>query len=64
MFYDFDTKELKNYKGYEIYKAWRVDSDGERIKKYPYFYLVADDEDYIGEEYTSLEEAKKFIDTL
>lgn len=64
MMYDFDTKELKDYKGFGISKAWRVDSDGERIKKYGYFYLVDDGDDYIGEEYDSLAEAKKFIDTL
>lgn len=64
MMYDFETKEMKSYKGFGIDKAWRVDSDGERIKKYDYFYLVDDGEDYIGEEYNSLAEAKAFIDTL
>lgn len=61
---DFETKELKSYKGYEISKAWRVDTDGDMIKKYGYFYLVSDDDDYIGEEYKSLAEAKKFIDSI
>lgn len=60
----FDFKQLKTYKGYEIQKAWWVDSDGDRIKKYPVFYLVADDDDYIGDEFQSLEDAKKYIDTL
>lgn len=60
----FDTKNLKDYKGYEIQKAWWIDSDGERIKKYPIFYLVADGDDYIGDEYPTLDAAKKFIDTL
>ena len=60
----FDTRQLKNYKGYEIQKAWWVDSEGDRIKKYPIFYLVADGDDYIGEEYSSLEDAKKFIDSM
>lgn len=64
MFYDFETKQLKNYKGYEIYKAWRIDSDNKRIKKYGFFYLVAEDDDYIGEEYNSLNEAKKFVDSI
>ena len=64
MFYDFDNKELKSYKGYEINKCWRVDSDGNRIAKYPFFYLVADDDDYIGEEYATLNDAKKFIDSI
>lgn len=62
--YDFDFKELKNYKGYQIDKCWRVDSDGERIKKYPFFYNVSENDDYIGEEFESLEAAKKFIDSL
>ena len=61
---DFDYKSLKSYKGYEIQKAWWVDSEGDRIKKYPVFYLVADEDDYIGEEYATLEDAKKFIDSL
>ena len=60
----FDTKQLNDYKGYEIHKAWYIDSDGNRIKKYPVFYLVADKDDYIGEEYTTLAEAKKFIDSI
>jgi hypothetical protein len=62
MNYDFNTKELKAYKGYGIDKAWRVDSDGERIKKYGYFYLVNDGDDYVGEEYATLADAKKAID--
>lgn len=64
MMYDFEVKELKSYKGFGIDKAWRVDSDGERIKKYGFFYLVNDGDEYIGEEYKSLAEAKAFIDTL
>lgn len=60
----FETRQLKDYKGYEIQKAWWVDSEGERIKKYPIFYLVAEGDDYIGDEYSSLEDAKKFIDSM
>ena len=60
----FETRQLKDYKGYEIQKAWWVDSEGDRIKKYPIFYLVADGDDYIGEEYASLEDAKKYIDSI
>ena len=62
--YDFKSKELKSYKGYNIDKCWRVDFEGKRIKKYPYFYNVSDEDDYIGEEFASLEEAKRFIDSL
>lgn len=61
---DFDSRQLKNYKGYEIHKCWWVDSEGDRIRKYPAFYLVADDDDYISEELSSLEEAKKWIDNI
>jgi hypothetical protein len=64
MFYDFDNKKLKNYKEYEIDKCWRIDSDGNRIKKFPFFYNVSDEEDYVGEEFATLEDAKKFIDSL
>ena len=62
--YDFEVKELNSYKGYGIDKAWRVDSDGIRIKKEGFFYLVSDDDDYIGEEFKSLTEAKSFIDEI
>jgi len=60
----FVIRQLTDYKGYEIQKAWWVDSKGSRIKKYPIFYLVADGYDYIGEEYASLEDAKKYIDSI
>ena len=61
---DFDVKQLKNYKGFEIYKAWWVDFEGNRIKKYPIFYLVQDEEGLIGDEYATLAEAKKYIDSI
>lgn len=59
---DFESRELKEYKGYEISKAWWIDFEGK--KKGNYFYLVAEDGEYIGEEYNTLAEAKAFIDTL
>ena len=62
--YDFETIELKPYKGYGIDKAYWVNSDGERIRKYPSFYLVYEDGEYIGEEYETLADAKAFIDSL
>ena len=61
---DFDYKDLKPYKGYTIQKAWYIDDEGNRIKKYPVFYLVADEDDYVGEEYKTLEDAKRWIDSL
>lgn len=61
MYQDFETKELKGYKGYQIDKAWWINYEGK--KKGNYFYLVSDD-DYIGEAYNTLEDAKKFIDSI
>lgn len=58
-----DSVKIRDYKGYEIHKAWELDFEGKRIAK-TMVYLVADDEDYIGEEYKSIDEAKHFIDTL
>jgi len=65
----YDYKFYRRYKGYEIHKAWRVDCLGygkPYEKKIPgtLVYLVADEDDYIGEEYDTYEEAKKFIDSL
>lgn len=62
--YDFNTRELKEYRGYGVEKAWWTDNDGERIKRYPFFYLVFEGEEYIGEQYKTLEEAHKFIDSI
>lgn len=59
---DFESVDLKDYKGYGISKAWLVDFEGK--KKGGYFYLVSEGEEYIGEEYKSLEEAKRFVDSL
>ena len=60
MFDNYEYKELKSYKGYDIQKAWKIDEDGIST----YFYLVADDDDYIGEEYSSIKEAHRFIDSI
>ena len=60
----FDYKELKGYKGYGIQKAWWTDFEGKKKKKKKPFYLVCDEEDYIGEEYMTLRDAKLFIDSL
>ena len=67
--YMFDNYECKNidlkpYKGYEIQKCYFVDRKGKRKGK-P-FYLVAEsnDEDYCGDAYSSLADAKHFIDSV
>ena len=53
---------MKPYKGFEVYKAWEVNEDGKRIGKA--CYIVADDDDYIGEEYESIAQAHRFIDSV
>ena len=58
----YDTRELKPYKGYGIDKVYQLNFFNKRVGL-P-FYLVSEDEDYIGEEYRTLEDAKKFIDSL
>ena len=62
MFANYDIRELKPYKGYEISKMWELNVFDKRIGK-P-FYCVSENDDYIGEEYSTLEDAKAFIDTL
>ena len=59
---DYEYKEMKPYKGFEVYKAWEVNEDGKRIGKA--CYIVADDDDYIGEEYESIAQAHRFIDSV
>lgn len=59
---DYEFLDLKPYRGYSIQKAWKVDNDGKRIGKV--VYVVSDDEDVIGEEYKSIAEAHRFIDSI
>ena len=57
-----EAKELAPHKGYGVDKAWYENEDGDRVTNY--FYLVFDeDRDYVGEEYNSLAEAHKAIDS-
>ena len=58
----YDFKDLKSYKGYGVQKVWEVDEDGKKAG--PYRYVVSDDEDCVGEEYRSLAEAHRFIDSI
>ena len=57
----YEFKELKPYKGYGVDKTWEVDAKGKRISSYKY--IVADDDDYVGEEYDSIAEAHRAIDS-
>lgn len=61
---DYDFKQLKNYKGYEVFRSDRVliDCFGRHIVYT--VYLAADDEDFIGQEYRTIKEVHRFIDTL
>ena len=58
----YDYKDMKPYKGYYIQKVWEVDNAGKRTG--PYRYIVSDDEDCLGEEYRSIAEAHRFVDSL
>lgn len=60
---NFETRDLKNYKGYGVQKAWNTDEDGRRIAG-GYFYLVGVGQDYVGETYDTLKEAHAAIDTF
>ena len=59
---NYDYRRLKDYKGYEIYKCYWTDETGKKSSNY--FYLVAENDDYIGESYLSLDDAKSFIDSV
>lgn len=59
-----ESKELKSYKGYGIDKVWYAYDDDDKKVKGSDRYCVSDGEDYIGEEFRTLEEAKVWIDTL
>lgn len=59
---NFEAKELRSYKGYGIDKCYWINFFGKKIGL-P-FYLVSKDDEYIGEEYKTLNEAKAFIDSI
>lgn len=62
MIQEFESIDLKPYKGFDVQKCYWLDLEGHRKGK-P-FYLVAAEEGYIGEEYHGLDEAHRFIDSL
>ena len=64
MTFDYEFKYVRDYKGFEIQKAWQVDFEGKKRKGTEVYIVVDDEDDCIGEEYKTLTEAKKFIDTL
>ena len=59
------TKELKGYKGYGIDKIWWVDEeDGKINKKRGYVYVGSQDDEYVTDEFKSVEELKAYIDSI
>lgn len=63
MTYGYEYKELKGYKGFGIDKAWQVNFFGKKIFATD-VYLVSEDDDYIGGEFKTLKDAKRYIDSL
>ena len=61
--YRYEYRELKDYKGFGIDKAWKINFFNKKIFGSD-VYLVSEDDDYIGEEYKTLADAKRFIDSL
>ena len=60
----YEYKELKEYKGYGIDKAWQVDFFNKKVRGTDR-YLVSDaDEYYVGDEFETLADAHRFIDSL
>ena len=70
MEFNFEYIDLKPYKGYNVQKAWELIYTKTHYGEYGYKrhgkprYIVADEEGYIGEEYYSLSEAHRFIDSI
>lgn len=61
---DYNYKQLKSYKGYDVYRSDRVRIDllGRHIVYT--VYLAADADDFIGIEYPTIKDVHRFIDTL
>lgn len=59
---DYLFEDLKPYRGYDVQKVQKVDADGKKIGK-P-VYIVSDDDDAIGEEFDSIAEAHRFIESI
>lgn len=61
MIVDYDSKSLKAYKGYEIDKIWDITSAGKKVNIQ---YQVSDDDENAIDYFSTLAEAKKYIDTV
>lgn len=61
---DYEIIDLKPYKGRSIQKMQKVDEVyGKRYGK-PFYVVGDDDGELIGEEYSSIAEAHRFIDSI
>lgn len=59
-----DGEFLAPYKGYQIEKNWELDYKGRRVPHTDRYMVVDRDDDWIGDMYKTLAEAKAFIDTI
>lgn len=59
-----DSEILHPYKGYQIEKSWRLNSRGKRIPNTIRYTVIDEEDDWIGDVYKTLPEAKAFIDSL
>ena len=58
----YDENSIE-YKGYTIDKSWKEDYKGKRIPG-TIRYMVSEEDDWIGDVYKTLGEAKAYIDEL
>ena len=58
------SETLNPYKGYQIEKSWRLNSRGKRIPNTIRYTVIDENDDWIGDVYKTLSEAKAFIDSL
>ena len=59
-----EAEEAELYKGYRIVKSWKADYKGNRIPRTTIYQVVDDDDNWIGDCYKSLAEARRFVDEM
>lgn len=58
---DYDSKKMKDYKGYEIEKIWDITYTGEKVNVQ---YQVSDNDGNAIDYFNTLAEAKNYINTI
>ena len=58
-----EAQELKPYRGYKIDKSWEIIGK-KRVPKSVRYMVVDEEDDWIGDVYNTLDEAKAYIDSL